>query len=420
MKNDYYAILGVGKSATAREIKASYRKLAKKYHPDKNPDNRAAEDKFKKISEAYAVLSDPEKKKNYDTFGSEKFHKRFSQEDIFRGTNLNDILREMGIGDIFGFGGSSFGGAHFGGTATAPDLDISTEMTISLEESVKGGERRFSLKGERGTETISVKIPAGVNEGSKLRLAGKGRRYDRWKGDLYIKIHIAPHPYIKREGDNLIMKTDINVSTALLGGSVQVRTLEGALRTDGSDKRGGRQEGEGRRRRPLSGDRNQRAEKADVPAEKNRRGIKKGRVMIHMVVTALVFFSVATFHSPPPDNLTVSERSAVINTLETHIRRDTEIVSKPMFVTNLRKARVELKKGAAGLQFAIGKIAKGKGPKAKWAAAELTRVLAEENRQASFVGRIADRYRRIMRNAVVESLKVKKAVLKAIRDGLVW
>lgn len=232
MKNDYYAILGVGKNATEREIKANYRKLAKKHHPDKNPDDRAAEEKFKKISEAYAVLSDPEKKKKYDMFGSEKFHQQFSQEDIFRGTNLNDILREMGIGDIFGFSGSSFGGAHFGGTrfggaATMPDLDISTEMTISLEESVKGGERRLSLKGERGTETISVKIPPGVNEGSKLRLAGKGRRYDRHKGDLYIKIHIAPHPYIKREGDNLIMKTDIDVSTALLGGSVQVRTLEG-------------------------------------------------------------------------------------------------------------------------------------------------------------------------------------------------
>ena len=227
MKDDYYAILGVGKNATEREIKANYRKLAKKYHPDKNPDDRAAEEKFKKISEAYAVLSDPEKKKKYDMFGSEKFHQQFSQEDIFRGTNLNDILREMGIGDIFGFSGSSFGGAHFGGTATMPDLDISAEMTISLEESVKGGERRFSIKGERGTETISVKIPAGVNEGSKLRLAGKGRRYDRHKGDLYIKIHIAPHPNIRREGDNLIMEMDIDVSTAWLGGSVQVRTLEG-------------------------------------------------------------------------------------------------------------------------------------------------------------------------------------------------
>lgn len=242
MKDDYYTILGVGKNASEREIKASYRKLAKKYHPDKNPGDKAAEEKFKKLSEAYAVLSDTEKKRNYDTFGSEKFHQRFSQDDIFRGTNLNDILREMGFGDIFGsggFGGTTFGGTPFGGrgggsrfggfggAATMPDLDISTEMTISMEESVKGGERRFSLKGERGTEAISVKIPAGVNEGSKLRLAGKGRQYDRQKGDLYIKIHIAPHPYIKREGDNLIMKMDIDVSTALLGGSVQVRTLDG-------------------------------------------------------------------------------------------------------------------------------------------------------------------------------------------------
>jgi len=142
--------------------------------------------------------------------------------------------------------------------------------------------------------------------------------------------------------------------------------------------------------------------------------------MTHTVVTALVFFSVAAYHAPPPDDLTESEKRAVINTLESHIRRDTEIVSKPMFVSNLRKARVQLKEGAAELRSAISKIAKGKGSKAKWAAAELNRVLAEENRQASSLGRIAERYRRIMRNAVVESLKVKKAVLKAIRDGLVW
>ena len=242
MKEDYYAILGVGKNASAREIKSNYRKLAKKYHPDKNQGDKAAEEKFKKISEAYAVLSDKEKKKNYDMFGSEKFHQRFSQEDIFRGTNLNDILREMGFGDIFGSsgfgrapfggfgargGGSQFGGAPFGGAATMPDLDISTAMTISLEESVKGGERQFSLKGERGTESISVKIPAGVSDGSKLRLAGKGRQYGRQRGNLYIKIDVAPHPYIKREGDNLIMKMDIDVSTALLGGSVEIQTLDG-------------------------------------------------------------------------------------------------------------------------------------------------------------------------------------------------
>ncbi|MFQ5431943.1 MAG: hypothetical protein ACE5EN_05505 [Nitrospinota bacterium] len=141
--------------------------------------------------------------------------------------------------------------------------------------------------------------------------------------------------------------------------------------------------------------------------------------MIHTVVTALVFFSAATFHTQPSDTLTLSEKRAAISALENHIRRDTEILSKPMFVTNLRKARIKLKKGAAELQFAISKIKKGEGPKAKWARGELERVLAEENRQASMT-RIAERYRRIMRNAVVESLKVKKAVLKAIRDDLVW
>jgi curved DNA-binding protein len=238
MKDDYYSILGVGKNAGNGEIKAKYRKLAKKYHPDKNPGDEASEQMFKKVSEAYAVLSDHDKRKNYDMFGSDKFHQRFSQEDIFRGTNLNDILREMGFGDILGFSGGFggrrargediFSGAPFGGqTAPAADLDILTEMTISLEESAKGGQRQFSLKSDRGMETISIKIPAGVNEGSRLRLAGKGRQFGRQKGNLYINIHIAPHPYFKRDGDDLIMKMEINVSTALLGGSVDVKTLEG-------------------------------------------------------------------------------------------------------------------------------------------------------------------------------------------------
>ena len=239
MKNDYYSILGVDKNSGAKEIKAKYRKLAKEYHPDKNPGDKRAEEKFKKVSEAYAVLSDPEKKKNYDRFGSEKFHQQFSQEDIFRGANINDILRDMGFGDIFGFGGrggrsgsffsgSSFSGSPFGGAAApAPDLDISTQMTVTLEETVKGGERQFSLKSERGVESISVKIPAGVNEGARLRLAGKGRQYGHQKGNLYIEIHIAPHPKFKRDGDDLTMKLDIDMSTALLGGSVEVDTFEG-------------------------------------------------------------------------------------------------------------------------------------------------------------------------------------------------
>lgn len=234
MKDDYYAILGVGKNSGAKEIKAKYRKLAKEYHPDKNPGDKRAEEKFKKVSEAYAVLSDSKKKKNYDMFGSEKFHQQFSQEDIFRGANINDILRDMGIGDIFGFGGrggrssSFFSGSSFGGTAAPPvDLDISTQMTVTLEETVKGGERQFSLQSERGVETISVKIPAGVNEGARLRLAGKGRQYGHQKGDLYIEIHIAPHPKFRRDGDDLTMKLDIDVSTALLGGSVEVDTFEG-------------------------------------------------------------------------------------------------------------------------------------------------------------------------------------------------
>jgi curved DNA-binding protein len=225
---DYYSVLGVEKSATPDEIKTRYRKLAKQYHPDKNPGNKEAEEKFKKLSEAYAVLSDPEKKKKYDAVGSEKFHQQYSQEDIFSGTNLNDILREMG------FGGGGFGGMggqgwefRFGSGGMGRSLDVESEVTISLEESAKGAEKRMTFKAGRSTETVTVKIPPGIAEGAKMRLAGKGREAGGQRGDLYMTVHIAPHHHFRREGDDIIAKTMVKLSTALLGGSVDVETLEG-------------------------------------------------------------------------------------------------------------------------------------------------------------------------------------------------
>ncbi len=225
---DYYEILGVERTTTPDEIKLRYRKLAKQYHPDKNPGNKEAEEKFKKISEAYAVLSDPEKKKKYDMFGSEKFHQQYTQEDIFRGTSINDILRDMGfgggMGNVFGgFGG--FGGGA--GAASMQNLDISSKITISLEESVLGAEKKVSLQDGKGTETITVKIPPGITEGANLRLAGKGREAMRNKGDLYLEVHIAPHPTLRREGDDIIAHAEVNISTAVLGGSAEVNTVEG-------------------------------------------------------------------------------------------------------------------------------------------------------------------------------------------------
>ena len=113
MSDDYYKLLGVGRNATEAEIKKAYRKLAMKYHPDHAKGDKGAEDKFKKISEAYAVLSDKEKRQEYDTFGSEGFRQRFSQEDIFRGFNVNDILKEFGFGDAFDGAGGRGGGVRF-------------------------------------------------------------------------------------------------------------------------------------------------------------------------------------------------------------------------------------------------------------------------------------------------------------------
>ncbi len=240
MAQDYYKVLGVEKKAAADKIKSAYRKLAKKYHPDRNKDNKAAEEKFKTISEAYAVLSDPEKKKKYDMVGSDKFHQQYSTEDIFRGTNMDEILREMGFGgfgDLFGrFGGFRSGGAQefsystgspFGRQAAPVNLDVTSKMTITLEESVKGGQRQISLQTGRDIVTLNVKIPPGIEQGAKLRLAGKGKSRGGHKGDIYIEIDIAPHPHFRREGNDIIASIDIDISTALLGGSADVNTLNG-------------------------------------------------------------------------------------------------------------------------------------------------------------------------------------------------
>ena len=201
MAVDYYKMLGVDKGAGVDEIKKAYRKLALKYHPDRNPsDKKRAEEKFKEISEAYAVLSDPEKRKQYDEFGTDTFRQKFTQEDIFRNFDINDILRGFGFGNLGGEftwqGGRAGGGRRrayttqrktdpygdlFGqqayGQREAPaptDQDIEYNLSITMEESVLGAEKKLSLKKGDMIEEVSVKIPAGISSGKKLRLAGKG------------------------------------------------------------------------------------------------------------------------------------------------------------------------------------------------------------------------------------------------------
>jgi len=242
---EYYDILGVGKNASDEEIKRAYRKLAMKYHPDRNPNKKEAEERFKEINEAYAVLSDKEKRRQYDTIGAEGFRQRFTQEDIFRGFDFDEILsglfggrgrREFRSG---GRGGFDFGD-FFAGQGGYQDLgrmpqrgeDILYELSISLEEAAMGGEKKISYRKDGKIQEVSVRIPKGINTGKKLRLAGKGMQGKKGgpPGDLYLQISVRAHPIFTREGDDLIVEKEISFSEAVFGTTIEVPTLEGKKR----------------------------------------------------------------------------------------------------------------------------------------------------------------------------------------------
>ena len=234
-EKDYYEILGLKKGASPDEIKKAFRKLAIKFHPDKNPGDKKAEDRFKEINEAYAVLSDPEKKSQYDQFGSTGFHQRYSQEDIFRGFNANDIFREFNLGsdDVFSriFGGA--GGFRQGGRSMSrKGQDFEMEVPLSFMEAFAGGEKRVSFSREGRSEEVSVKIPAGIDSGARLRLAGKGGAGIGGgpNGDIYLDIVVRPDQKYSREGNDIIMPQQIPFSQACLGGSLDVATLDGKKR----------------------------------------------------------------------------------------------------------------------------------------------------------------------------------------------
>jgi len=247
---DYYQVLGVSRDATQEQIKRAYRKLAVRYHPDKNPGDKAAEERFKQINEAYAVLSDPEKRKQYDAFGAEGFSQRFSQEDIFKGFDVGDLFRDLGFGtdDIFSrifgasfgrgtrrgggrFAGFDFGGFQAGGYPheAARGQDMEKVVQVTLEEVAKGAQRRISYHVGDRTETLSVKIPKGIESGKRLRIPGKGghAQYGGVPGDLYLKVEVLEHPLFKREGRDLTVEKEISFSEAALGTEVLVPTVEG-------------------------------------------------------------------------------------------------------------------------------------------------------------------------------------------------
>jgi curved DNA-binding protein len=239
MAEDYYKLLGVARNASEAEIKKAYRKLAMKYHPDHAKGDKTAEDKFKKLSEAYAVLSDKQKRQEYDTFGSEGFQQRFSQEDIFRGFNINDILREFGFGggDFYSKGGGPgarytyTSGSPFGGRAQHQQMrgeDLVYEMTLTLREAAFGATKDIAIQSQGAPERVTVKIPKGMVSGQKLRLAGKGGpgQFGGLRGDLYIQVALLDDPVFSVEGQDLTTHRAIKLSEALLGTTVSVPTID--------------------------------------------------------------------------------------------------------------------------------------------------------------------------------------------------
>ncbi len=302
-KRDYYEILGVPRKASKGEIKKAYRKLAMQYHPDRNKEPDAAE-KFKEISEAYGVLSDDQKRQQYDMFGHAGIDSRYTQEDIFRDINFGDIFGDMDFG--FGFSGIEsifnmfFGG---GGRRTGPrrGRDLAYEMEITLEEVASGSKRRIRVPknatcstcggsgsepgkgpsvcsschgtgesrltrrtpfghftsittcdrcggtgkvithpcGEcrgrgfvRATKDLEVRVPPGIEDGSRLRMAGEGEASEARgpPGDLYVMVHVKPHPVFERHEDDILCEVSISFHQVALGDNIHVPTLDGEAR----------------------------------------------------------------------------------------------------------------------------------------------------------------------------------------------
>jgi curved DNA-binding protein len=237
---DYYDVLGVGKNADEKEIKRAFRNLAKQYHPDANPDNPNAAEKFKEINEAYEVLSDPEKRQQYDRFGP-----NFQQYNNMRGggnpyDNVNVDFGDSPFGDLFEtfFGGAARGRrgssntrfeyGPFGGTpANTRGQDIEHPVTISLQEAYEGTTRYITRDGQR----VKVNIPAGAATGTKVRLAGQGEPGVGGKpGDLYLLVEVQPDPTFERDGDDLYVDVKVDAFTAMLGGEAEVATMERPVR----------------------------------------------------------------------------------------------------------------------------------------------------------------------------------------------
>jgi len=236
---DYYEILGVRKDADASELKKAYRKLAMKYHPDKNKDNPDAEAKFKEITVAYDVLSDPQKRKKYDRMGHDSFEKGYDSSG-FGGGDFSDL------GDIFGdlFGGGSRGGGGFsdifgsmfgGGGSRGRSYQqpqkgqsIKTTITVPFDDAIKGSERTVRLQGNK---EIKVKVPQGIKDNQKIKLKGQGYPSNNGgeNGDLIITVSVYNNTDYELDGENLSKKLELDLKTAIEGGKIDVKTLWGTI-----------------------------------------------------------------------------------------------------------------------------------------------------------------------------------------------
>jgi len=235
-QRDYYEVLGVKKGASIEELKKAYRKLAVKYHPDKNPGDKQAEDRFKEINEAYAVLSDPKKKEQFDQFGSNNFHQHYSQEDIFRGFNVDDLFKDQGFGtdDIFSriFGGGMRHQRGGQGRMAAKGEDYNMEIQVTFRDAYDGADKRIAYLRDGAREELSVKIPAGIESGTKLRVAGRGGsgRGGGPAGDIFLTVNVGADALFQREGADIVLPLEVRFSEAALGGTIDVPTMEGPKR----------------------------------------------------------------------------------------------------------------------------------------------------------------------------------------------
>jgi len=268
---DYYQTLGVNKDATEKEIKKAYRKLAQKYHPDKNPGNKASEEKFKDINEAYEVLSDADKRGKYDQFGAQwqQFERAGGRPEDFNwgqwaapggGRTYTRTVSPEEFERMFGGAGNGFGGAGgfsdffemlfggmgagrgfgqdvgqrggdpFGGRVqTRRGQDLEHTIQVTLEEAFHGTTRQLQWEDGR---TISAKVPQGVRTGSRIRLSGQGQTGlgGGKAGDLYLAVEVLPHPRFQRDGDDLRLNVPVDLYTALLGGKIEVATLDKSVK----------------------------------------------------------------------------------------------------------------------------------------------------------------------------------------------